>query len=233
MGNVVLIGSQKDCIGKTIIGIKIGIILSEKGKRVLLMDLSSGKKKISEYLNVNEDIIYDVKDALDSICSLEQAAIEINERLSLLPCPRIADKLGDITLEAFSKLTSEAENSYDIIIADVDKISSSYIDFNLINSIITINSNDFSCIKEVNQDKYISQKFNIESFYAMINRYDKKDAKRGKALNVKDIHKMTEVDIDVVIEENIRYLNIDHNFLSGTEENSFNKAVRTISEKLT
>lgn len=232
MGNVVLIGSQKDCIGKTIICIKTGIVLSEKGKRVLLMDLSSGKKKISEYLSVNEDIIYDIKDALDSTCSLEQAAIEINEKLSLLPCPRIADKLGNITFEAFSRLTAEAENSYDIIIADVDKISSGYINFDLISSIITVNSNDFSCIKELNRDKYISQKFNIDSFYAVINRYDRKNAKKGKALSAKDIYKMTEVDMDVVIEENIRYSNADYSFLYGTEDNSFNKAVKTISEKL-
>lgn len=232
MGKVVLVGSQKSYIGKTIICIKSGIALSESGKKVLLMDLSSGKKKISEYLNVNEAIIYDIKDALDSTCSLDQAVIEINDSLSLLPCPRIADKLSDITLEAFSELINEAKKAYDIIVADIDKISSSYINFSLVSNIVTINNNDFSCIKEFNRDKYITQKFNIDLFYAVLNKYDRKNAKKGTVLNAKDIHKMTELSMDVIIEENTKYSNADYDFLFGKEDNSFNKAVKIIAEKL-
>ena len=86
MGKAVLIGSHKNEIGKTIICIKMGVNLSENGKKVLLIDLSEGKNKMSAYLNVNEDIIYDIKDVLDSTCSPEQAIIDINENLFLLPC---------------------------------------------------------------------------------------------------------------------------------------------------
>jgi septum site-determining protein MinD len=232
MGKVVLVESQKNSIGKTIICIKSGIALTENGKKVLLMDLSSGKKKISEYLNVNEAIIYDIKDALDETCSLDQAVIEINENLSLLPCPRIADKLKDITLVAFTKLINEAKKTYDIIIADIDKISSSYINFSIISNIVTVNNNDFSCIKEINRNKYIAQKFNVDLISAVLNRYNRKNAKKGTAMNAKDIHKLTEIDMDVIIEENSKYLNADYDFLFDREDNSFNKAVKIIVEKI-
>jgi len=109
MGSVVLVSSQKRDIGKTVLAIKMSIELSKIGKNVLLIDLSSGKKKISEYLNVNEDIIYDIKDVLDMTCSLEQAVIEIDDKLSILPNPRIAGKLGTIKSESFLKLVNEAK----------------------------------------------------------------------------------------------------------------------------
>ncbi len=55
MGRVVLVGSQKSEIGSTVLSIKMGIELSQDKKKVLLADLSGGKKKMSEYLKVNEE----------------------------------------------------------------------------------------------------------------------------------------------------------------------------------
>lgn len=232
MGKVVLVGSQKSNIGKTLICIKTGISLSQEGKNVLLVDLSSGKRKISEYLNVNEDIIYDIKDVLDTTCSFSQAVIEINNGLSLLPCPRIADKLNDIKLEAFTKLFYEAKENYDLIIVDVDKISHSYIDLNLVNTILSVNNNDYSCIKEINSDKYISLKYNVETIYAILNKYNKKKAKNGTMMHSKEIQNMTEINMNIIIDENPKYLNANNDFLFSNEENSFNKAVKTIVSQL-
>ena len=232
MGKLTLVESQKNYIGKTVICIKTGIALSQEGKSVLLMDLSSGKKKISEYLNVNESIIYDVKDALDEICSLEQAVIEISEKLSLLPCPRIVGKLDAITQEAFTEIVKKAKESYDYIIADVDKVSSSYINFNLVSHVITVNNNDFSCIKEFNNVKNIAQKYNVNCILPLLNMYYRENTKKGTAMSAKDIQRMTGMDMDVVIEGNPRYSNIGYDYLFSSEEDSFSKAIKTISGKL-
>ncbi|MGD9568484.1 MAG: AAA family ATPase [Sedimentibacter sp.] len=232
MGKVVLVGSQKSDIGKTIICIKSGMMLAKEGKKVLLVDLSSGKKKMSEYLNVNEDIIYDIKDVLDTTCSLDQAIIEINESLSLLPCPRIAGKLNEIKMEEFSKLFSNTIKDYDIIIADVDKVSNSYIDFKLTNVIVSVNNNDFSCIKEINSDKNIARKYNVESIFAVLNKYNKKKAKNGAMMNTRDIQKMTELNMDLIIEENLKYINADYDFLFKGEDNSFNKVIESLTSKI-
>lgn len=232
MGKLTLVESQKNYIGKTVICIKTGIALSQEGKSVLLMDLSSGKKKISEYLNVNESIIYDVKDALDEICSLEQAVIEISEKLSLLPCPRIVGKLDAINQEAFTEIVKKAKESYDYIIADVDKVSSSYINFNLVSHVITVNNNDFSCIKEFNNVKNIAQKYNVNCILPLLNMYYRENTKKGTAMSAKDIQRMTGMDMDVVIEGNPRYSNIGYDYLFSSEEDSFSKAIKTISGKL-
>ncbi len=232
MGKVVLIASHKSDIGKTGICLKTGINLAQSGKKVLLADFSSGKKKMSEYLNVNEDIIYDIKDVLENTCSLNQAVIEVNDKLSLLPCPRISDKLSDIKINAFAGLLNEAKNEYDIIIADADKVFSSYIDFNIVDCVVTVNNNDFSCIKEINFDKNVVQKYNVENIFAVLNKYNRKNAKNGIMMNSKDIKKMTEINMIAVIEENIKYTNIDYDFLFSKEENSFNKATAAIANQI-
>ncbi len=217
MGKLILIGSQKSDIGKTIICIKAGVELSQRSNKVLLVDLSSGKKKMSEYLNVNEDIIYDIKDVFDGICSFNQAVIEINDNLSLLPYPRVAKKLSDIQINEFTKLFNDAKKEYDFIIVDIDKLSHSYIDFNIVNIVISINSNDFSCIKEIN---------------SVLNKYNKKKAKNGTMMNSKDIQKLTEMNMNTIIEDNIKFANVGKEFLISDEEHSFNKAIKTLVNQL-
>lgn len=229
MGKVVLVGSQSGDIGKSIICIKLGFQLSQMGKKVLLLDLSLGKKKISEYLNVSESIIYDIKDVLDGICSLDQAIVDVSENLWLLPSPRLMDKLKDVKFELFGSLIKDAKD-YDVIIVDVDKVSLSYIDFSTITNIVTVNNNDFSSIKKINQDKMIAQKNNV-AITTIINKYNKNKAKNGSMMNVKDIQKMTELNINAVIDDISAY-DGSYYFLSSTQDNSFNKAINILLNQI-
>ncbi len=232
MGKVIAVNSQKETIGKTILSIKTGVKLFQSGKNVLLMDLSSGKKKMSEYLNVNENIIYDIKDVLDSTCSLNLAVIEIKEGLSLLPCPRINNKLGKIKKESFNKIINDAKKDYDAIILDIDKIQLSHVDFNILDNIIIINNNDFSCVKEINTDIAIAEKYKFNNIYVLINRFNKKNGSKGTMMKLKDIQKLSDAKIQTTIEENTKYNEADYDFLFNTEDNSFNKALDNIIKNI-
>lgn len=205
--NVVMVGSQKNNIGKTVMALKLGIEIAGRGKNVLLMDLSSGKVKMSEYLKVEEDIIYDIADVIMDTCTLEHGIIEIIENLSLLPFPRVPEKINQINKESFTNLIDSAIK-YDYIIIDVDKLTSSYIDFSKINNVISLNNNDFSCIKEINSDKIISLK--SSNFIPVLNKYNKTGAKKGIMIKLKDIEKLTENTILAAIEENINYLELGY-----------------------
>jgi septum formation inhibitor-activating ATPase MinD len=231
MGIVVLVGSQKSEIGSTVLSIKMGIELSQNKKKVLLADLSGGKKKMSEYLKVNEDIIYDIKDVLDDTCSLEQSVIEVVENLNLAPYPRIHGKLDSIKREKFTKIINEAKASYDYVIADIGKFSSSYIDFELADLAVDLNNNDFSCVREINNDKSIAEMSGLKNFTAVINKFNKKNAVHGTMMKLKDIQKMTLLK-PAVIEENIKFVDMDSYFLFGTEDNSLQRAVKNILSKI-
>lgn len=212
--NVILIGSHKKYLGKTIICIKMGIELAKTGKKVLLMDLSSGKIKISEYFKVNEDIIYDIVDVFKNTCTLEQGIIEINENLSLLPSPRVDNKINEINKESFVGLIENA-NDYDYVIIDADELTHSYIEFSKIQNALTINNNDFSCVKEINSDKIISSK--ASNFIVLINKYNKKKASKGIMMKLGDIEKLTETTVASLIEENIRYQDVQYEILFNND----------------
>ncbi|MEL7604959.1 AAA family ATPase [Sedimentibacter saalensis] len=231
MGRVVLVGSQKSEIGSTVLSIKMGIELSQDKKKVLLADLSGGKKKMSEYLKVNEDIIYDIKDVLDDTCSLEQSVIEVVENLNLAPYPRIHGKLDHIKKEKLSKIINAAKTSYDYVIVDIGKFSSSFIDFDIADMAVDINNNDFSCVREINNDKIIAEMSGLKEFTAVINKFNKKNAVRGTMMKIKDIQKMTMI-TPIVIEENTKFLDMDSYFLFGSEDNSFQRAAKNIVSKI-
>lgn len=225
--NLILIGSQKNNIGKTILSIKLALELTRSGKKVLMADLSSGKLKISEYLNVNEDIIYDAVDVMKKICTPEQGMIEINENLSLLPSPRIGGKINEITGELFISFINSIEG-YDYVIIDGDKFTPLYIKFSKIHNAITINNNDFSSIKEINSDKTISSE--AANFILVINKYNKKSGKKGLMMKVSDIERLTETPVSSIIEENPRYFDmtgemlVDSNFM----EAEINSIIRSL-----
>lgn len=225
--NVILTGSHKNNIGKTMISIKLAVELARQGKKVLMMDLSSGKLKMSEYLNVNEDIIYDIVDVMKKTCTLEQGIIEINENLSLMPSPRIPGKINEINKESFINLLQSIE-AYDYVVIDADKLTSVYIDFSKINNAITINNNDFSCIKEINSDKKISSK--AANFIVAINKYNNKKAKKGIMMKSNDIEKLTEIKVSSLIEENIKYSDLQYEMLFNSDflKTEINNIIRNL-----
>ena len=100
---------------------------------------------------------------------------------------------------------------YDNLIIDADKLTSVYIDFSKIQNAITINNNDFSCIKEINSDKIISSK--AANFIVVINKYNKKGAGKGIMMKLKDIQKLTETTAASLIEENIKFSDIQYEML--------------------
>lgn len=191
------------------------------------MDLSRGKRKISEYLQVNEDIIYDIADVFKDTCILDQGLMEIQENLSLLPSSRLDGKLNEINRERFVSLLDKAA-PYDYVIIDGDKLTNSFIDFSRIQNAITINNNDFSCIREINSDKALASK--ASNFMVLINRYNKKKAKKGSMMKIQDIEKLAGIRPTLLIEENIKYADLkneslmDNNFLKA----EINKLIASI-----
>lgn len=233
MGSTVLISSDKSCIGKTIIGIKTGIELSNRGKSVLLIDLANGNKKVSEYFNVDEDIIYDIKDVFDGTCSMEQATIDISDNLCIIPFPRVLNKLDNIKKDSFSRMVAEAKDKYDIVIIDVNGLSSCYhLDFTKLERIIIVNNNDFSAINEINNATDLAKKFKLKESIIIVNRYNKKNASRGTMLKIKDMNKMLDMEILSAIEEEDKYIDADYDFLFNKDINSFNSSIDSITNKL-
>lgn len=119
MGEVIVVVSGKGGVGKTTVTANVGAALAEMGKRVLLIDADMGLRNLDITLGVENQIVYDVADVLDGICSLEAATVknEKLESLHFIPAPqsRGGDCVAPEALEEFCRKMSE---KYDYILID-------------------------------------------------------------------------------------------------------------------
>ncbi len=239
MSNKIIVTSEKNNIGKSLYCVKISNELcsmelsSKENKRVVIVEFSEKNKSIAEYLELEEQIIYDLKDALDGVCNIDQAIININDKIDLLPTPRLKDKLSNVEISSFNKLISELERSYDYIIIEAAKISKCYcINVKDINSIIILNNNEFSSLAQINDDFIVASENSIKNKFIIINKYDSSSAKKNEALNIKDFRKVFPEPILSFVKYDDKYDSLKSDYFLTKDNDELSKVIEDISKKI-
>lgn len=233
MSNKIIVTSEKDRIGKSLYSVKIAMELSKANKKVVVVEFSERNKSISEYLELEEQIIYDLKDALDGVCSIDQAIINIFEKVDLLPTPRLKEKLSDIELSCFDKLISELERYYDYIILEVSKLSKAYyINLRNINSVIILNDNEFSSLAQINDDFILVSENSVKNKFIIINKYSTSKAKKNEGLNIKDYNKIFPKPITSIVKYDDRYDGLKSDYFLNQGYDELCKTIEDIAQKV-
>lgn len=233
MSNKIIVTSEKDRIGKSLYSVKIALELSKANKKVVVVEFSERNKSISEYLELEEQIIYDLKDALDGVCSIDQAIINIAEKVDLLPTPRLKEKLSDIELSYFDKLISELERYYDYIILEVSKLSKAYyINLRNINSAIILNDNEFSSLAQINDDFILASENSVKNKFIIVNKYNTSRAKKNEALNIKDYTKIFPKPITSFVKYDDRYDGLKSDYFLNQSYDELCKTIEDIAQKV-
>ena len=84
---VIMVASAKGGVGKSTLCVGLGNILSECGKKTLLVDMDIGVRSLDLLLNVAEKTVYNWGDVLLNNCEPSKALIGISKNLTLLPAP--------------------------------------------------------------------------------------------------------------------------------------------------
>ncbi len=113
------IASGKGGTGKSVVAVNLSASLALMGYNTLLIDMNPGMRNLDIMLEVEYQAIYHVFDVMNGICSLEQAAVRLDEpeKLYLLPGGLLEDreKLDEVKWRAFM---TECKAHYDYIIVD-------------------------------------------------------------------------------------------------------------------
>jgi septum site-determining protein MinD len=233
MSNKIIVTSEKDRVGKSLYSVKLALELSKANKKVVIVEFSERNKSISEYLDLDEQIIYDLKDALDGVCSIDQAIVNIADKVDILPTPRLKEKLNEIEISYFNKLISELERYYDYVILEVSKLSNAYyINLRNINSVIILNDNEFSSLAQINDDFILLSENAVKNKFIVINKYNLNRAKKNEALNMKDFNKIFPKPIISYVKYDDRYDGLKSDYFLSHGNDELCKAIEDIAQKI-
>lgn len=233
MSNKIIVTSEKDRVGKSLYSVKLALELSKANKKVVVVEFSERNKSISEYLELEEQIIYDLKDAIDGVCNIDQAKINIAEKVDLLPTPRLKEKLNDIEISYFEKFIAELERFYDYIILEVSKLKKAYyINLKNINSVVILNDNEFSSISQINDDFILASENAIKNKFIVINKYNSNLAKKNEALNIKDYNKIFPKPITSFVKYDDRYDGLKSDYFLNQSNDELCKTIDDLAQKI-
>lgn len=233
MSNKIIVTSEKDKAGKSLYSVKLALELAKANKKVVVVEFSERNKSIAEYLELDEQIIYDLKDALDGVCSIDQAIVNVAERVDLLPTPRLKEKLNEIEISYFNKLITELERYYDYLILEVSKLSKAYyIDLKNINSVIILNDNEFSSLAQINDDFVLTSQNAVKNKFIIVNKYSSSKAKKNEALNIKDFNKIFPKPIISYVKYDDRYDGLKSDYFLSHGHDELCKTIEDLALKI-
>ena len=194
MGEVIVITSGKGGVGKTTTTANIGIGLSSAGKKVLVIDTDLGLRNLDVVLGLENRIVYNLVDVIESKCRLKQAVIKDTrfENLYLLPSAQTKDKTS-VSPEQMKKLIDELKDDYDFILLDCPAgIAGAQRS-------IVVTTPEVSSIRDADRIIGLLEASGIRKNELLINRLRVDMVRRGDMMSVEDVTEILAIDLLGVI----------------------------------
>ena len=190
MSEVIVITSGKGGVGKTTTSANVGTGLAVLGKRVVLIDTDIGLRNLDVVMGLENRIVYNLVDVIESKCRLKQAVIKDTrfENLYLLPSAQTKDKSA-ISPEQMKKLTSELKEEFDYVLLDCP----AGIEQGFQNAIagadraLVVTTPEVSAIRDADRIIGLLEKNQIRNSSLIINRIRMDMVRRGDMMSIDDV----------------------------------------------
>lgn len=117
MAHILSVASGKGGVGKTLLTSSMGISLSRKGKRVLLIDGDMGMRNMDLALGVENECLYHILDLSEGKCFPKDVILSIDEHLDFIPAAP-SGTWEDIIPAALDTVLEDVDSQYDYILLD-------------------------------------------------------------------------------------------------------------------
>ena len=234
MAEKIIIASGKGGVGKSTFASFLGKALAERQYRVLLIDSDTGLGALDIMLGVSEKKMNNWTDVADGNCSINNAIIGINEKLSLLPSPDVYP--ASIDDDVFVRIADGCEDDFDFIIID----ASAGIDENLkraakcCDRAIFVATADEISVKCAAAAAYETEKLGIarEDMRLVINRFVKKAAMKAKLLNIDGVIDKSGVRLLGILPEDKKIPFSSVTQVTPDKKSPFAKAISRVTDRI-
>jgi septum formation inhibitor-activating ATPase MinD len=218
MSKFILVTSCEEQQGKTVISLELAKKLSNEGS-VVYVDISGSTKNASVYLDYDMNIIYDYVDLVEDTCSLDEGKISAELEgavFDMIPTPRLETKKAKEN-KIFGKLFMILNDKYDYIIIDGGSIrdEKDIMDYSVLDRILLITESRIEDFGKINTCINIIGKENAGNILYLINKYMKKEGKRGTMFKPKELEEMINLKMVGHIEFNDTYQKICSGYIEN------------------
>jgi septum site-determining protein MinD len=203
-GKTIVITSGKGGVGKTTSSANIGTALAMQGNKVCLIDADIGLRNLDVVMGLENRIVYDIVDVVESNCRLEQAMIRDKryDGLYLLPAAQTRDKTS-VTPFQMKELIEKLKEDMDFIVVD----SPAGIEQGFKNAIagadraIIVTTPEISAVRDADRIIGLLEAEGLRDPKVIINRIRADMVDRGDMMGIDDMIEILAIDLIGIVPE--------------------------------
>lgn len=232
MANKTVIASGKGGVGKSTLCAGLGQAFADMGIKTLVIDCDAGLAGLDIIFGCSERVNFTWIDIIEERCETNDAVIEINDCLSLIPSPKYP--LTKEYEDAIVNVVNSIENDFDIILTDAPAgLGRGLIrTLKAADNCIVVATADEISVKGAYTLEKTARENGIKQSRLVINRYDIKAASKGKLLTVDEIIDKTSVQLIGIVPEdkNIMYRSVSQKKLKTVKsDRAFTRIAKRIN----
>lgn len=201
---VLVITSGKGGVGKTTTTANLGTALAMMGKSVVMVDTDIGLRNLDVVLGLENRIVFDIVDVVNSSCKLRQALIKDKrfDSLFLLPAAQTRDK-NAVTPHQMKNLTNELREDFDFILVDCP----AGIEQGFRNAIagadsaVIVATPEISSVRDADRIIGLLEAAGVHDIRLIINRLRSRMVRNGDMMDVEDIIDILSINLLGVVPE--------------------------------
>lgn len=235
MCKVYVIVSGKGGVGKTTMSSGIATVISDYGKKTLLIDMDIGLRNLDIIMGLENKIVYHLFDVLDGRCKIKQALISSRRKDTLFLLPAAQSKsVSELDVKRFGELLIVLREAFDYIIID----SPAGADAGFLNAIkysdeaIVIVSPDVTSVRDADHILGKLSEFDIPCHKLVINRYRMISGFMGAILGSRDISRILGITDTFIVPESISVINRNNHGSELYKNGTVYKAVKKIADAM-